>query len=152
DKNIDLKLLDKKEAQRRLSGLLDKIDSWKLQDLSSPRARYVLRFQLLQWAKEVQLWSPGPDRFLFKLGIWRAVAAAVMLLAMWRVDVNLMSLHSVYRNRLVRCYLGASRPTDGPREKRKRQPDPITGFDPNDDLYLDELRQEEATPPSAKSK
>jgi len=69
---------------------------------------------------------------------------------MWRVDVNLMSLQSVYDNRLVRCYLGASRPVDGTRACHKRQPDPITGFDPNDDLYLDELQQNSAQPPGQK--
>src|SRR5262249_23767621 len=38
----------------------------------------------------------------------------------------------VYGNRLCRAYLGASRP--------KRDPDPVTGFDPDDDLPLTDLR------------
>jgi Patatin-like phospholipase len=50
------------------------------------------------------------------------------LLLSWRVDVNDFSLHHFYRNRLVRCYLGASNP--------KRKPEPFTGFDPDDDLPL----------------
>src|SRR5262249_7158188 len=33
-----------------------------------------------------------------------------------------------YRNRLVRCYLGASNP--------RRKPQPFTGFDPKDDIAL----------------
>jgi GNAT superfamily N-acetyltransferase len=50
-----------------------------------------------------------------------------------RVDVNEFSLHAFYRNRLVRCYLGASRGGD-------RDFDPITGFDPKDDFALSNLR------------
>jgi GNAT superfamily N-acetyltransferase len=50
-----------------------------------------------------------------------------------RVDVNEFSLHAFYRNRLVRCYLGASRGGD-------RKFDPITGFDPKDDFALAKLR------------
>jgi hypothetical protein len=42
----------------------------------------------------------------------------------WRVDVNEFSMHSYYRNRLARCYLGAS--------NTKRTPDPLTGFDAAD--------------------
>ena len=46
----------------------------------------------------------------------------------WRIDINLFSFHMFYRNRLVRCYLGASRPN--------RNAHPFTGFDPDDDLPL----------------
>lgn len=53
--------------------------------------------------------------------------AAGFLLS-WRVDVNDFSLHHFYRNRLVRCYLGAS--------NSGRKPEPFTGFDPEDDLAL----------------
>jgi predicted acylesterase/phospholipase RssA len=49
----------------------------------------------------------------------------------WRVDINKFSLHMMYRNRLVRAYLGAS--------NRRRQAHPFTGFDPTDDIHLDEL-------------
>jgi hypothetical protein len=53
---------------------------------------------------------------------------AACLLLSWRVDVNDFSLHHFYRNRLVRCYLGASNPA--------RNPHPFTGFDEYDDLPL----------------
>jgi peptidoglycan hydrolase-like protein with peptidoglycan-binding domain len=53
-----------------------------------------------------------------------------MLLA-WRVDINKFSLYMMYRNRLVRAYLGAS--------SRNRRPHPFTAFDPNDDPRLEEL-------------
>ncbi|MEO8673373.1 MAG: patatin-like phospholipase family protein [Tahibacter sp.] len=54
---------------------------------------------------------------------------AVFALAMGRVvNVNRFSLHGVYRNRLVRAYLGAS--------DVDRQPDPFSGFATGDDLPL----------------
>ena len=49
----------------------------------------------------------------------------------WRVDINKFSLHMMYRNRLVRAYLGASNPA--------REPHPFTGFDPEDDLPMARL-------------
>lgn len=45
------------------------------------------------------------------------------------VSVNKFSLHAMYRNRLIRAYLGASR-------GRARTPDLFIGFDPKDDLPL----------------
>ena len=69
-------------------------------------------------------WAGLPLRLLLA-GIIFAIAS------IWlsrRVDVNDFSLHHFYRNRLVRCYLGASNP--------QRMPQPFTGFDPKDDLPL----------------
>jgi hypothetical protein len=57
-----------------------------------------------------------------------ALAAALA----WRIDVNLFSIYHFYRQRLVRCYLGASR-------CKQRVPHPFTGFDPRDDLKLSDL-------------
>jgi hypothetical protein len=59
-----------------------------------------------------------------------SLAAAAALA--WRIDVNLFSIYHFYRQRLVRCYLGASR-------CKKRAPHPFTGFDPRDDIRLAEL-------------
>jgi hypothetical protein len=60
------------------------------------------------------------------------VGLALLSLVTGRVvNVNRFSLHGVYRNRLIRAYLGASH-TD-------RAPDPFTGFDPGDNLRLHEL-------------
>lgn len=66
------------------------------------------------------------------------------------VGINVFSLHAMYRNRLVRCYLGASRPKPPaagfPNRgvptnacPPDRSPNPVTGFDPTDDLDLTEL-------------
>jgi len=49
----------------------------------------------------------------------------------WRVDVNEFSLHNAYRNRLVRCYLGATNPD--------RHAQPFTGFDDNDNIPMEGL-------------
>lgn len=48
-----------------------------------------------------------------------------------RVDVNVFSLAPLYRNRLLRCYFGASRTI--------RHPHPFTGFDREDDVALADL-------------
>ncbi|MEO8158090.1 MAG: hypothetical protein ABI648_09865 [Betaproteobacteria bacterium] len=56
---------------------------------------------------------------------------ALILLLIARLDINLFSFHMFYRNRLVRCYLGAS--------NRARNPHPFTGFDPKDNIKLADL-------------
>jgi len=39
--------------------------------------------------------------------VWMGFAIMAVILS-WRVDINAFSTHLLYRNRLVRCYLGAS--------------------------------------------
>ncbi|MGO9403378.1 MAG: patatin-like phospholipase family protein [Terriglobales bacterium] len=60
-----------------------------------------------------------------------ALFAAAFLLS-WRININEFSIHHAYRNRLVRCYLGASVPG--------RNAQPFTGFSEADDLPLGELQ------------
>ncbi len=48
------------------------------------------------------------------------------------VNVNRFSLHALYRNRLVRAFLGSARAAE-------RHADPFTGFDPSDDLRMAEV-------------
>jgi hypothetical protein len=60
-----------------------------------------------------------------------AALLAIGIVLAWRVDVNKFSLHMMYRNRLVRAYLGAS--------NQQRQAHPFTGFDPADDEHMDDL-------------
>ena len=52
------------------------------------------------------------------------------------INVNQFSLHAMYRNRLIRAFLGASRPAHGRRAHR------FTGFDPHDDLAMHELSEQ----------
>jgi hypothetical protein len=50
------------------------------------------------------------------------------------INLNIFSLHAGYRNRLIRAFLGASRP------EQQRKPNPFTGFDPADNVAIHELR------------
>jgi hypothetical protein len=45
------------------------------------------------------------------------------------ININRFSLHALYRNRLVRAFLGSAR-------AHERKPDPFTGFDPKDNRPL----------------
>ncbi|HEX8649222.1 MAG TPA: patatin-like phospholipase family protein [Pyrinomonadaceae bacterium] len=67
------------------------------------------------------------------LGLGLIMLGVGMLLARL-INLNLFSLHGGYRNRLIRAFLGASRP-DG-----ERKPNPFTGFDPADNVHMHELR------------
>ena len=65
---------------------------------------------------------------------------AALLIMAWRVDVNEFSLNAFYRNRLVRCYLGASRyERRGGEVVTDRKPQNFTGFDDDDDIPLARL-------------
>lgn len=64
--------------------------------------------------------------------VFMGVVLAGVSLAFARVvDVNRYSMHGLYRNRLVRAYLGAS--------NLKRAPDPFTGFATTDNVSLSAL-------------
>ena len=55
----------------------------------------------------------------------------------WFFEINVFGLSQFYRNRLVRCYLGATRWAPG-----IRRPHPFTKFDFNDDFPISELRRD----------
>ncbi|MEO8439724.1 MAG: patatin-like phospholipase family protein [Spartobacteria bacterium] len=50
------------------------------------------------------------------------------------INVNKFSLHAMYRSRLIRAFLAASRPAES------RKPHLFTGFDPDDNMPLHDLR------------
>ena len=97
--------------------------------------------------------------FLERLSQVRVAGAtwAILLASAWLatvgcayVNINLFALNAFYANRLVRCYLGASRPREATAEGRSafaptncpvpvRRPNPITGFDPTDDFPMRDL-------------
>ena len=60
-----------------------------------------------------------------------AVALVVEVIASKAVNINRFSLHAVYRNRLVRGYLGAAR--------QARFPDRFTSFDAEDNIRVHTL-------------
>jgi len=84
------------------------------------------------------------DRILWVMTIF----VTVFTLAAFVVNVNKFSLHSMYRDRLICAFLGASRSaftaasgarTDGLRENRQfveREPNPYTDFDRDDNPIL----------------
>ena len=59
------------------------------------------------------------------------ISGTIALVLSWRLDINQFSMHLLYRNRLGRCYLGAS--------NRLRRAQPFTGFSADDDLMLSDL-------------
>jgi len=54
----------------------------------------------------------------------------ISAVAAFFININRYSLHAMYRNRLIRAYLGASVPDD------QRKPNKFTGFDPNDNFSV----------------
>ncbi len=64
-------------------------------------------------------WSLGYITLWLAIGL--VVAGSVAWVASRSVNINRFSLHALYRNRLIRAYLGASR--------QRRFPDLFTGFD-----------------------
>ena len=77
--------------------------------------------------KSIQRWF----RSLWELPAMVLAALFAALLMSWRVNINVFSLHHFYRNRLTRCYLGAT--------NTERKPHALTGFDPEDDVTLAQL-------------
>jgi hypothetical protein len=67
-------------------------------------------------------------------------AAFVAFVLSFSIGVNRFSMHALYRNRIIRAYLGASR--------YHREPDAFTGFDPHDNLQMYELHPDLIWPTS----
>lgn len=76
--------------------------------------------------------DPNCAHWQVTLAVMIGLAGTLVLLCA-RVDINEFSLNAFYRNRLVRCYLGATR------RPAERHPQNFTGFDDLDDLKLKEL-------------
>jgi len=80
------------------------------------------------------------ERLIFasswELLILIALMAGLGVLMARLVNTNKFSYHAMYRNRLIRAYLGASR------SNRDRSANTFTGFDPDDNLPMHELRPE----------
>lgn len=91
-----------------------------------------LWLQFLDIAQEetasMQRWFDKPSA----LPAMVLAAFLASLLLSWRMNVNVFSLHHFYRNRLTRCYLGAT--------NDQRKPHALTGFDEDDDVGFDALK------------
>lgn len=64
-----------------------------------------------------------------------AILLACAAIFSWRFNLNTFGMNQFYRNRLVRCYLGATRWKPG-----MRRPQGFTGFDDNDEIPLEHLQ------------
>ena len=106
------------------------------QEAPKPAAREAKGPETPEWTSRViaNHWDalrPQNSLTLEITGILAALALVTMLFAV-RININEFSMHHFYKNRLVRCYLGASK-------GRKRRPNSWTGFDPQDDIPLRDL-------------
>jgi patatin-like phospholipase len=81
----------------------------------------------------------SPPWLVIELAIAFVTLAGAMSLV---ININKFSLHSIYRNRLIRAYLGASRL---PEYHEERRPNLFTGFDPNDNIQLHQLAPQNQT-------
>jgi hypothetical protein len=72
-----------------------------------------------------------PDMAPYAVLLLMLFAAGLAALMASRINVNIFSLHAMYRGRLIRAYLGASNP--------KRSPNLFTGFDPADNPRMHRL-------------
>jgi len=84
------------------------------------------------WGHAVVLHSSPPWLVIEVAALFASLAAALSLV----ININKFSLHSIYRNRLIRAYLGASRLAE---YHQKRRPNLFTGFDPDDNVELHQL-------------
>jgi hypothetical protein len=71
--------------------------------------------------------TPPPKALILVFG-----SILLSLLASSFIGVNRFSMHALYRDRLIRAYLGAS--------NEQRAPNPFTGFDPEDNIPMKELQ------------
>jgi hypothetical protein len=86
-------------------------------------------------------WLADPDyskgaKILKVQGLIAAGLFLIVSITAMKIDVNRFSMHGVYRNRLVRAFLGAAR--------AGRKPDPFTDFDAADNCRVSELKAQKA--------
>jgi uncharacterized membrane protein len=93
--------------------------SWNLKAVSGVVGQVVEYLNVI-------LYTPTLALALFVLGLVIFGVAMALL-----INTNKFSLHAVYRDRLIRAYLGASNKT--------RKPNPFTGFDEGDNIRMREL-------------
>jgi hypothetical protein len=107
--------------------LLSLIISWLLLFLGSQ-----------PWAIKAGRWLFGQDETyesqLFVVFFLTGVSLLFGIMMGYFINVNKFSLHATYRTRLIRAFLAASR-TD-----KARRPHLFTGFDPNDNIAMHDLR------------
>lgn len=85
---------------------------------------------LAAFIASLETWIAGafgnPQSGRFHLYIFLAALLSSLLIN-WMININLFSLHGMYRMRLIRAFLGAS--------NTQRVANPFTGFDDRDNVY-----------------
>ncbi|HKT35929.1 MAG TPA: patatin-like phospholipase family protein [Nitrospira sp.] len=97
-----------------------------------------LRMPPDDWGHAVLLHN-SPPWLVIELAIAFTLLAGAMSLV---ININKFSLHSMYRNRLIRAYLGATRLKA---YHQTRRPNLFTDFDPNDNIQLHQLAPQHHT-------
>jgi hypothetical protein len=90
----------------------------------------------LEWLDTLGIlpeYTHPPGGGLPEIAFLLAMFTLVGLLMGLVIAVNKFSLHGMYRNRLIRAFLGAAR------SSATRQPNRFTGFDPRDNIFMHEL-------------
>lgn len=93
------------------------------QNVGTPRTTPGYVSEMTVFEKPQTIWP----YFVLPFGLFATMGILGLL-----INVNRFSLHAMYRSRLIRAFLGAS---------RLRQPNPFTGFDPGDNLPMHHLRR-----------
>jgi Patatin-like phospholipase len=70
------------------------------------------------------------NSWIWLVGLGGLLLFLISAVAACFININRYSLHAMYRNRLIRAYLGASVPDD------QRKPNKFTGFDPKDNFSV----------------
>ncbi len=93
---------------------------------------------LLRGAEHIRRMLPHADDPARSCFILLLALTGFFLLINWLININIFSLHGMYRERLARAFLGAS--------NRGRVPDPFTDFDRKDTPYMADLPRAEGVP------
>ena len=98
---------------------------------------------VIAWILLLIGWQPSvqkPNDWQAQLFVVFILTLALLLFGIamgFFINANEFSLHATYRNRLIRAYLGASRPAG------TRKPNLFTGFDPADNFEVRKLSSEQ---------
>jgi hypothetical protein len=104
--------------------------NFKLETWFAERATNFSAYADATYVEEQKVWA----KYEYAIPGAMVISLLVGIFLAFRVDINLFSMHQFYRNRLTRCYLGASNPV--------RRGDAFTDFDPNDDLPMSRLENQ----------
>src|SRR5205823_5893291 len=80
-----------------------------------------------EWAGVALYLRAFEDTSIWTIVVWLILTGLLYAIGERLIDVNLFSLNAMYANRLIRCYLGASRPMASWAERWGEVHNPIAG-------------------------